>query len=186
MTALVRTILFAGATLFHVSAFAQASPNAIPKCEPQQLTAGKALGPDGGAGNSASVFQVVNSSRQTCILTGVPILRLLNERDQPLNLTICANCEDYIFPAKAIGIVTLHSGDAAHFLMGLRFADESESRCGKLSRVDLLLNDSVKPLEFDFGGWRVCGKIDVSAWRTGVYTDKELQTHPTGGDGTGF
>jgi len=182
MTTLWRTILFAAAALITAPAFAQAASNAIPECEPGQLKTSNPPGPDGGAGNSASVFQVINASRQTCILTGVPKLRLLDGRGKVLNLSICTNCADYIFPAKPIKTITLHPEDAAHFLIGLRFADASELRCGRLSRVEVLLDDGASSLKFGFAGLRVCGKIDVSGWRTDVYTDAELQRDPAGGE----
>jgi hypothetical protein len=186
MTALLRSILFAASEILHIAVFAQTSPNATPECVPHQLKASTPPGPDGGAGNSASVFQASNISQETCNLTGVPILRLLNERHEPMNLAICSNCVDYIFPPRAIRTVTLHPGDSAHFLIGLRFADESESGCGRLSRIDVLLEGRTRPLEFGFAGLRVCGKINVSAWRSGVYTAKELERDSVGGNGTGF
>jgi hypothetical protein len=75
---------------------------------------------------------------------------------------------------KASKPVKLRPDDAAHFLIGLRFADESEVGCGKLSRIEVRLQPGATPLEFSAVGSRVCGKIDVSGWRAGVYTYDEL------------
>jgi hypothetical protein len=81
---------------------------------------------------------------------------------------------DYIFPTRPVERVILHPGASAHFLMGLRFADNKDRQCGRLSRIEVFPENRGEPLAIDFLGARLCGKIDVSAWRAGVYSDKEL------------
>jgi hypothetical protein len=155
-----------------ISAQAQTSP--YPGCRSNQLKINRSDGPDGGAGNSALVYQATNTSRQACALSGVPRLMLLDEKGRPLHLTICGNCLDYIFPTRPVERLLLNPGASAHFLMGLRFADDRDRQCGRLSRVEVFLGDSGKSLTINSLGARVCGKIDVSAWRAGFYSDKEL------------
>jgi hypothetical protein len=60
-------------------------------CRAQQLKSSTPLGPDGGAGNSANVFQVTNDSPQVCTLNGVPHVRPFDERNRRISLKICAN-----------------------------------------------------------------------------------------------
>jgi hypothetical protein len=157
-----------------IPAAAQTQSSPPQNCHSEQLVTSTPNGPDGGLGNFAYLYQVANASTKACILYGVPRLRFVNERGKRLNVTICSNCDDYIFPAKASETITLRPGESAHFLIGLRIADASDHGCERVSHFEVLPQSGTKPLAFNFG-LSVCGRIDVSAWRAGVYKNEELQ-----------
>jgi hypothetical protein len=154
----------------------QTEPDLLQSCDSRQLTTSTPAGPDGGAGNSAYIFQVTNTSSKTCVLSGVPTLDLFDERGGRVRtIMICANCANYLFSAKRSETIRLQPGGSAHFLLGLRIADGSDAHCQKLSRVEVLLENRAESLTFHFGDWRVCGRVDVSAWRSGPYDDAEAR-----------
>ena len=164
------------------------------KCQPEQLTTSMPAGPAGGLGHDALVYQVTNASQKLCTLEGVPSLRLFDDRKRKLELSSCAecdsnirlnlfkqqdsmgelilcpNCGDYLFPARAAEAVHLHPGESAHFLVGWYHYEGPEYRCGRVSRVEVLLATTMKPLIFTLGG-SVCDKLDVSTWRPGSFRD---------------
>src|ERR1019366_8508794 len=75
--------------------------------------------PDGGAGHQTHIFQVTNSSRQSCTLNGFPPLRFLDRRNQVGHLRVCRNCIDYlVHPVQPVQMITLGPGESSHFLIG--------------------------------------------------------------------
>jgi Protein of unknown function (DUF4232) len=164
------------------------------KCQTEQLTTSIPDGPAGGLGHGALVYQVTNASQKLCTLEGVPSLRLFDDRKRKLELSSCAecdsnirltlfkqqdstrelilcpNCGDYLFPARPSEVVHLHPGESAHFLVGWYHYEGPEYRCVRVSRVEVLLATTVKPLIFTLGG-SVCDKLDVSTWQPGPFRD---------------
>lgn len=125
-------------------------------------------GPDGGAGHFAYVYQVTNSSQQTCTLSGVPRVRLLDEHHRDLHISICSNCDDYIFASRPSGVVPLRPGGSAHLLVGVDIIEAPGHHCVAPSWVAVFPAKSSEPLLFKFN-YIVCDKINESAWRAGSY-----------------
>jgi hypothetical protein len=145
-----------------------AAATATRGCRSEQLKTSTPAGPDGGLGHYAYVYQVTNSSQQVCTLSGVPRVRLVDEHNRELHISICTNCVDYIFAARPSEMVILPPGGSAHFLVGASVIDAPGHQCNKPSRLDVFPGMSSKPFLFKFGS-AVCDKANVSAWRAGIY-----------------
>lgn len=131
--------------------------------------------PDGGLGHQAHVFQVTNSSRQSCTLNGFPPLRFLDHQNQVVQLRVCGNCLDYlVHPVQPVQIITLGPGESSHFLIGWVSGPIPEHTCRDVSRIDVLFGKSM--LRFDlFGENQSFSMCDVTetAWRSGAFRDNE-------------
>jgi hypothetical protein len=161
------TLLLVSA-LCTVLASAQSGSSPRRECTSEELKLSASDGPDGGLGHYSYVFAVTNSSQQTCTLSGVPRIRLVDEHDRDLKISTCANCQDYMFDARPSGVVLLRPGESAHLLVGVFIIDAPGHHCVIPSRLDVFAGINQKPLAFKFGH-PACDKINESAWRAGIY-----------------
>lgn len=151
-----------------VLASAQSRSSPRRECASEELKLSMPDGPDGALGHYAYVFAVTNSSQQACTLSGVPRVRLLDELNRDLQISICANCQDYMFDAGPSGVILLRPGESAHLLVGVFVIDAPGHHCLIPSRLNVFPGINQKPLAFKFGH-PVCDKINESAWRAGIY-----------------
>ena len=151
------------------SASAQLRSAQAPACRVEQLKISRPTGPDGGADHAAFVFQVQNTSQQSCTVSGVPHLRFLNRKNEAVSMPVCANCVDYLFAAKMSKPVTLLPDQSAYFLIGLLNGSVPGVVCRQLFRMEIVLPSGTRPLSFNFPvHWPVCD-LDVTAWQPGDY-----------------
>lgn len=172
-------LTLAASLLFGQGAFCQTAP-ADKKCNPEQLkTSTKGLA--GGASHFGYALEVTNVSTATCLLEGVPDIRVPG--DSATKIPTCANCADYLFQQRSPEPVILRTGASAYSLLGLFNA--AGEPCRKIDLVQIVLPGSSHALEFHRlasigdgarigqGFAQFCGTVNVSAWRAGRY-DKSL------------
>ncbi len=172
-TFLVALILGWSSSLFAQNAAPHATRISLPPCLDSQLRPDTPTPPDGGMGHFAFVIQVTNSAGLTCQLRGVPRLDLLDQQEHRLSGAVCANCQDYLFGNKPIAPVILHSGESAHFLMGVVVVETPGRLCQKIYRVQISFKAGQTPVSYQLASpAETCGRINVSAWRAGIYQNK--------------
>jgi hypothetical protein len=126
-------------------------------------------GLEGGVSHHATLFQVSNTSTQTCTLTGVPTIHLFGPHHRPAHLPLCPNCGDYLFPAEPVHPVTLKPGAKADFIVGYVLGEIAGETCEHVTHLELQLKGADHPIQFNFFGSPnadspVCD-IDVLPWQ---------------------
>jgi hypothetical protein len=138
-------------------------------CDSELLKTSVPEPPDVGLGHYAYVYQVTNSSQQTCTLSGVARVRLLDEHRRDLHMSICSNCDDYMFASRPSEVVPLRPGRSAHLMVGVHIIDAPGHHCVTSSWLAIFPVKSSEALLFKASWMTVCDTITVSAWRAGIY-----------------
>jgi hypothetical protein len=151
--------------------------NASSNCQSAQLKSSTPDGPDGGLGHFAYVYQVMNSSRRSCTLNGVPRLHLFDKQNREWKIPICANCSDYMFTPRPAELINLRPGESAHILFGIDVVEGPGHDCRRITRLQVFPEEGRTPMTFHFGaasseGLEICDKLSMSAWQAGAYKDE--------------
>jgi hypothetical protein len=127
-------------------------------------------------GHFAVVYETTNNSHFRCTLSGTPNVRLLalDGIGHPVNLAICANCQDPLFDIAPIKDIVLRRNETAYFFLGFAVGDAPGHLCGTLSQILLSLGGD-KPLSLDVGS-EACDKVNVGAWQAGPFDTDYLDT----------
>lgn len=144
----------------------------VSNCKVSQLSATEdrkeSDGIDGGTGNHAMTVAVQNRSSLPCVLHGVPSLSVLDAANHTFSVSVCANCDDYLFRSQPVGRIVLEPNKSAYVVLGYNINDgeNGEIPCRYAVALSLYLPNESKPLELDVrqgrDKMRSCGPIVVT------------------------
>ena len=128
--------------------------------------------PEGEQWQDGKVYEVTNTSSQTCRVGGVPNVKFLEPpeiKSGALRPPVCRNCPTQLYEPRESHWIDLKPNGSAHFMVVRRLFDPNYwFLCTVAGGIELQLpgsNDGVK-LPFDAA---LCGQMYVSAWREGKY-----------------
>ena len=117
------------------------------------------------------VFEVTNTSKDTCMLGGTPELKFLNAPEVTtggLLPPVCRNCGTPLFQPRESRWIMLKPDDSAYFIVVRHLLDRNYwALCTVMGGIDMPLgSDPPMRLPFEAG---FCGQARVSAWRARPY-----------------
>jgi hypothetical protein len=150
-----------------------------PVCKTSQLLATEDRkeedGIDGGLGHHAMTIALENRSSSSCVLHGVPTLKLSYTATRlPFPVQVCANCGDYLFPSQPANNILLEPKRTAYVFLGYDINDgvgpctKTDPKSGpgmSYSAMTLRLylpDQRQSPLRIGLPAWRICGTINVT------------------------
>jgi hypothetical protein len=74
-------------------------------------------GDENGLGNFANIYRLQNTSQQTCTLEGYPGVRLLDEKQLPMSITVLQQTSAYLYTTQNVQLVTLAPGASGYFIL---------------------------------------------------------------------
>jgi hypothetical protein len=128
--------------------------------------------PPGEEWNDGKVFEVTNVSRESCMLGGVPDLKLLNPPEMTsgsLTPGACRNCATPLFIPRESRWIELKPNDSAHFMAVRSVLDPDYwPMCTVVGGLELQLPGDKQSIRLPFEAAN-CRRLRVSAWRAGRY-----------------
>jgi hypothetical protein len=123
------------------------------------------------------IFELTNTSGQSCVLGGLPQLKFLPWRTSGgLDPSRCANCANPLFQPREIRWIELQPNDSAHFIVVRSASHLAYSYwCNVTGGMELSLPEDTQAKQLPFEA-SFCGPIHISAWRSGKYDGDPLNT----------
>jgi hypothetical protein len=116
------------------------------------------------------VFEVTNTSNESCMIGGLPELKFQRPSwwtSGGVEPPVCRNCATPLFKPRESRWIELKPGESAHFMVA-RALSAYWPACTATGRVDMRLPGDTQTLKLPFEA-NFCGEIPVSAWRSGKY-----------------
>jgi len=132
----------------------------------------RAYAPPGEEWHDGKVFEVTNVSGQSCMLGGVPDLKLLNPPEMKsgfLTPGVCRNCATPLFSPRESRWIELKPNGSAHFMVARSVFDPDYwFQCTVIGGLEMKLPGDNQPIRLPFEAAN-CRRLRVSAWRAGRY-----------------
>ena len=124
--------------------------------------------PEGGLGHHAVTVVIRNRGSSVCVLSGVPTLEFVDAANQPLAVTVCQNCDAYLFRSQPVREIHVGPKSPAYVVVAYNINNGAEGDlvCRNALALRLYLPGQSEPLKSRLGqgrdGIRSCGPVDVT------------------------